>query len=117
MLDQDDGGVRHLVQAAQQRHERLRLALGDPRGGLVEQQQSGFGQHDGGQVDHSARPGGELRDPVMAEPLDAEGLDDPVDRLALGALGLGAPRGGAAWRRSPSSDGGHPREQEHVLAR
>ena len=65
VLDQHDGGVGHLVQPAEERDERLGLALGDPGGGLVEEEQPRAGQHDRRQVDDPPGPGRELRGAVV----------------------------------------------------
>ena len=106
MLDQDDGGVGHLVDPPQQRDEGLGLPLGDARRGLVEEQQARLGQDDGGQVDDPPRPGGQLGRAVVAEPLEPEGGDDLVDRLELAPLGPAGP--GQAERG---------REHRHLVAR
>ena len=67
----------------EERDERLGLALGDAGRGLVEQEQPWAGQHDRRQVDDPARAGRQVPGQVMAEALEAERRDDPVDGLAL----------------------------------
>ena len=99
-----------LVELAQQRDERLGLALGDPGGGLVEQQQPRAGQHHRGQVDHPAGAGRQVRDAVVAEPVEAERRRSPGrPRRACRARAVAAPgslQRGAQTRRPA---GGRPR--------
>ena len=106
VLDQHDGGVGHLVQPAQQGDERLRLALGDAGGGLVEQQQPGSGQHDRGQVDHPPGAGGQLGDAVVAEPLDPEASRSPGPPRSAWPARTGGPRASAGWRTPHRPVGG-----------
>src|SRR5205823_11017149 len=60
VLDDEDGAVELVPDAAKKWTERLGLALGDAGGGLVEEEQLRRGRHLDGQVTDATRAGREL---------------------------------------------------------
>src|ERR1700722_5985322 len=91
VLDQDDGGIGHGVEALEERDERFGLPLGDAGRRFIEEKQPRVGQHDRGQVDHPAGPRRDLARPVMAEVLEPEGFDHPVHGGRLPLFGPTGP--------------------------
>ena len=85
-----------------------------PAVGSSSEQDPGLRQHDGGQVDHPAGTGRQLRRAVVTEPLQAEGGDHLVDGLHLAPLGPPCPRQAQCGGEHPDLVAGVLAEQEHV---
>ena len=86
MLDHDERGVELLLHPQDERAERLRLALGDAGGGLVQADHAGrHGEH-GGKLDDAAGAGRQLGDEPVGVAAETEEVDQLAGFLALGAL-------------------------------
>src|SRR5205807_8009399 len=79
VLDYEHGAARLLADATQQGSQRLRLPLGDPRRGLVQDEHGRVVGDGHGQVDYAPGAGRELGHELVAERPQVHELDEVVD--------------------------------------